>query len=98
MEGSYQLMTDTGEPFDARIDAFTLACPEALNSRSDRGALIRSGAAGSQCAALPLRLALGRAHFAALVGGMSQSYGQAVRDAGGRTRRKEWVTTPRSQH
>ncbi len=31
MEGSYHMVTDGGEAFDAMIGAFTLACPEALN-------------------------------------------------------------------
>jgi ApaG protein len=31
MHGSYQMVTDKGEPFDAAIDPFTLAVPNALN-------------------------------------------------------------------
>lgn len=31
MQGSFQMITDTGEAFDAMIDPFTLALPGALN-------------------------------------------------------------------
>ena len=31
MHGTYQLVTEEGETFDARIEAFTLACPNAIN-------------------------------------------------------------------
>ena len=31
MHGSFQMVTDRGEPFDAKIDPFRLAVPSALN-------------------------------------------------------------------